>query len=92
MFLVTGAQGGGSYSGLADYAMESDMGANFGLVVGATVGMFAVWLAANIFLVAVEGIDGVVPLSSRPNWRARVNTVMLLLPALAGVGAALLRS
>jgi hypothetical protein len=69
------------------------MGAtNFWLVIGATVFLFAVWLTANLFLVAVEGIGDVVPLSSRPNWRARVNAAMLMLPVLAGVGAALLRS
>ena len=68
------------------------MGVNFWLIIGATVAMFALWLTANVFLVAVEGINGVVPLSSRPNWRARINAAMLMLPALAGVGAALLKS
>jgi hypothetical protein len=54
--------------------------------------MFALWLAANIFVVAREGAQEIVPLSSRPNWRARHDAVMLMLPVLAGVGAALLRS
>jgi hypothetical protein len=63
---------------------------NFWLIIGATVALFIVWLAANVLLVA-EGIGEVVPLSSRPDWRARVNAAMLLLPVLAGIGAALLR-
>jgi hypothetical protein len=65
---------------------------NFWLVIGATVAMFILWLAANIFLVAVEGMGNVIPLSSRRNWRARINAAMLLLPVLAGLGAALLKS
>ena len=64
---------------------------NFGFVIGATVATFAVWLAANVFLLAIEGVGGAVPLSSRRNWRARINGAMLLLPVLAGFGAALLR-
>jgi heme/copper-type cytochrome/quinol oxidase subunit 3 len=67
-------------------------GSGFWLVIGATVVMFALWLAANIFVVAREGAQEIVPLSSRPNWRARLDAVMLMLPVLAGVGAALLRS
>ena len=67
-------------------------GSGFWLVIGATVVMFALWLAANIFVVAREGAREIVPLSSRPNWRARLDAVMLMLPVLAGVGAALLRS
>jgi hypothetical protein len=67
-------------------------GSGFWLVIGATAVMFALWLAANIFVVAREGAQEIVPLSSRPNWRARLDAVMLMLPVLAGVGAALLRS
>jgi hypothetical protein len=59
-------------------------------LIAATVAVFVLWLAANLFFVAVEGAGAIVPLSSRPNWRARVDTAMLFLPALAGFGAALL--
>lgn len=65
-------------------------GTGFWLVIGATVAMFVLWLAANIFLVAAEGANEIVPLSTRPNWRARVNAAMLMLPVVAGLGAALL--
>ena len=44
----------------------------------------------NLFFVAVQDAGAIVPLSSRPNWRGRVDAAMLILPALAGVGAALL--
>ncbi len=67
-------------------------GTNFWLIIGVTVAAFALWLAVNIFLVAVEGAGEVVPLFSRRNWRARINMAMLVLPVIAGVGAALLRS
>jgi heme/copper-type cytochrome/quinol oxidase subunit 3 len=67
-------------------------GTGFWLVIGATVAMFALWLAANIFVVARGSSQEIVPLSSRRNWRARVDAAMLMLPVLAGVGAALLRS
>jgi hypothetical protein len=60
----------------------------FWLVIAATVAVFAVWLAANLFFVAVGDAGAIVPLSSRPNWRARVDAAMLVLPALAGAGAA----
>jgi hypothetical protein len=62
----------------------------FWLVIAATGTVFALWLAANLFFVAVQDAGAVVPLSSRPNWRGRVDAAMLILPALAGVGAALL--
>jgi heme/copper-type cytochrome/quinol oxidase subunit 3 len=62
----------------------------FWFVIGATAVMFALWLAANIFLVAGEGATEIVTLSTRPNWRARVNAAMLMLPVVAGLGAALL--
>ncbi|MHB8475876.1 MAG: hypothetical protein ACYDBZ_06275 [Steroidobacteraceae bacterium] len=62
----------------------------FWLLIAATVAMFVVWLAANVFFVAVGDAGAIVPLSSRPNWRARVDAAMLLLPALTGLGAALL--
>ena len=65
------------------------IGAGFWLIVGATGIVFVLWLAANIFLVA-EGASAVVPLTSRPNWHARLNAAMLILPVLGGVGAALL--
>ena len=64
----------------------------FWLLIGATVVMFVLWLAANVFLVATKSAHEIVPLSSRPNWRARLDAAMLLLPAAAGVGAALLRN
>jgi heme/copper-type cytochrome/quinol oxidase subunit 3 len=67
-------------------------GTGFWFVIGATVVMFALWLAANIFVVARESSHEIVPLSSRPNWRARLDAAMLMLPVLAGVGAALLRN
>jgi hypothetical protein len=62
----------------------------FWLVIAATVAVFVVWLATNLFFVAVQDAGAIVPLSSRPNWRGRVDAAMLILPALAGVGAALL--
>jgi len=66
-------------------------GTGFWFVIGSTVAVFALWLAANLFVVARESAREIVPLSSRPNWRARVDAAMLMLPVLAGVGAALLR-
>jgi hypothetical protein len=62
----------------------------FWLVIAATGALFVLWLAANLFFVAVESAGQMVPLSRRPDWRARVDAIMLLLPAVAGVGAALL--
>jgi hypothetical protein len=59
-------------------------------LIAATITVFVLWLAANLFFVAVEGAGKIVPLSSRPNWRARIDAAMLILPAVAGVGAALL--
>lgn len=65
-------------------------GIGFWFVIGATAAMFALWLSANIFIVAGEGASEIVPLSTRPNWRARIDAAMLLLPIGAGLGAALL--
>jgi hypothetical protein len=65
------------------------MHSGFWLVIAATGAVFVLWLAANLFFVAVQDAGAIVPLSSRPNWRARVDAAMLMLP-LAGVGAALL--
>jgi hypothetical protein len=62
----------------------------FWLVIAATGAVFVLWLAANLFFVAVQDAGAIVPLSPRPNWRGRVDAAMLILPALAGVGAALL--
>jgi heme/copper-type cytochrome/quinol oxidase subunit 3 len=78
-------------SSLLPTARELEMtSTGFWFVIGATAAMFALWLAANIFLVAREGATEIVPLSTRPNWRARVNAAMLMLPVVAGLGAALL--
>jgi hypothetical protein len=78
-------------SSLQPTAWELEMtSTGFWFVIGATAAMFALWLAANIFLVAGEGATEIVPLSTRPNWRARVNAAMLMLPVVAGLGAALL--
>jgi hypothetical protein len=62
----------------------------FWLVIAATAAVFVLWLGANLFFVAIQDAGAIVPLSSRPNWRGRVDTAMLILPALAGAGAALL--
>jgi hypothetical protein len=56
------------------------MHSGFWLVIAAT---------GAVFFVAFQDAGAIVPLSSRPNWRARVDAAMLMLP-LAGVGAALL--
>ena len=62
----------------------------FWFVIAATGALFVLWLAANLFFVAVESAGQMVPLTPRPDWRARIDAIMLLLPAVAGVGAALL--
>jgi hypothetical protein len=67
-------------------------GTGYWFLIGATVVLFTLWLAANVFVVAREGAQEIVSLSSRPNWRARVDAAMLMLPVLTGMGAALLRN
>lgn len=62
----------------------------FGVLIGSTVAMFALWFTANIILVAAEGMN-VVPLSARRDWRARVNVAMLVLPVFAALAAAVLK-
>ena len=65
-------------------------GISVGLLLGVTAAVFALWLTVNLFFVAVEGASDVVCLSSRRNWRARIDAVMLALPVLVGLGAAFL--
>lgn len=62
----------------------------FGTVIGATVSLFALWFAANVVVVAAEGMS-VVPRETRPSWRSRVNGAMVMLPVLAATAAALLK-
>ena len=62
----------------------------FGTLIGATVALFLLWFAANVLVVAVEGIS-VVPREIRPSWRSRVNGAMVMLPVLAAIAAALLK-
>ena len=67
------------------------MGGHFvGTLIGATVALFVLWFAANVLIVAVEGMS-VVPLDFRPNWRSRANSAMVMLPVLAAIAAALIK-
>ena len=70
---------------------ESDMGSHFfGTVIGATVSLFVLWFAANVLVVALEGMS-VVPREIRPSWRSRVDGAMVMLPVLAAIAAALMK-
>lgn len=66
------------------------MGNHFFILIVMTMAMLALRFTANIILLAAAGIN-IVPLAARPDWRARVNAVMVVLPAFVALAGALLK-